>query len=53
MKHNGDVVVIKTGILEVEGKGLLAPTMEFFTKGRDSYMQSLPGTQQFNTMPGV
>ena len=51
MKHKGDVIVVKTGILGGNGGEVLAPAAEYFTRDRQPYMGALASTKQFETMP--
>ena len=41
MKHKGDVIVVKTRVLDLDGDDRFAPSMEFFTCERQAYMLTL------------
>ncbi|KAK6385851.1 hypothetical protein LTS17_001423 [Exophiala oligosperma] len=51
MKHDGDVVVLKTSILERDLENCLRPKMEYFVTKRCSYVASIPEAKQFDAMP--
>lgn len=51
MKHDGEVTVVKTSILDGNLDERLEPKMEFFVANRRSYVAEISGAKQFDTMP--
>lgn len=51
MKHKGEILAIKTGIMDEPGRVDFVPKQEYYTSLRQSFISPIANTVQVDTMP--
>lgn len=53
MKHKGEMLVIKTGIMDEPGRADFIPRQELYTSLRQEFVSPIANTTQIETMSGL
>jgi hypothetical protein len=51
MKHNGQILAIKTGTMDEPGRAEFVPKAEFYTSLRQAFVSPIPDALQIEAMP--